>query len=1234
MIIDAKVDYKSKKLILIKADGTFEEKELIPPYFYVIVNPKEEKILRRVVGTDETWVELDNKKAIVYKETGYEVDPLYTVYRIYTQSPSLVPQISEMLQSLGFRIAGSNVRYVIRNCFDHDIRFFNTIPLYYGFDSDIMNKIRNVEGLIIDVEAIEGEPILASVYRYRPFEEIQKDDVEAIELPKDIDRLRMYIHKYSLIMGHNIIGFDIPVLNRAGLMIDTITKSFFDSSVVLSTYGHSLKVGSARSLLDVSIVLKDEAGITDEEIEIKRKVRGRIDRLSKEDLVKYNTNDVVLTAKLLNIFFPFVASVSALTQIPLSEVMTLPSGMVAEYYLLRFIELLGYVPEYRPTKAVLQGERVWLASEGVEYRNVLQTDVKMMYPSFVLNHFIDPTLYTGNDKFDRRKGIGVVYSAVKRLKTIRDMTKRLKKQNKLYEPVDHGVKSILNALAYGVQGKKSGLAILGNPWCPTKIFYGTREAQFNTIKYMLNKGYKVVYSDSVTGDTPIVISIDNKILLIPIEMLFNELVRNGAKIIRSEKEYLIPNVKIYVASWKDGKVVWKPIKALIRHKVTKPIYKIRTKHGYMEVTQDHSIVSKDGRLIRPVDIIEKGIEPLAVRHIPLPSYTEHTGRIEINIIESPVGQGMKLDINRFKEDIIRYSVFTTRFNYDGETLDLRDYLVKFFEKHFDIYKVDDTYIYLRSRTKDTRIVRVRYRYSKKDGTLQSLAYILGYYIGDGSATICKQGSSGIKYNFRFSSSDVKRLERLKQILKMIFPDYEPTITGREEERILEGKYRYVDRTKHLQLGNKVAVLFFAILAGFGNYKHVPNFIYIVDDDIKLWFLAGLVGADGAVTIYQGSTYVNITTKNRLLATGICLLLALVGIDFFIDHAKDCFTVWLRRKERKGFKMKYSVETNEQFVYDVDVEDSDTFIGDVGLIVFHNTDSFYIALEGCRDDKECESTAEKIVNELNDFLKKYGLEVDVEGIWDRMYIYSKKNYILKKGDIVIVKGSALLNLDRFYTVEAVSIQELLKYDDKKEREKILKEMIDSAPLEDLFVRGHQQIWRLIGKDVQSWKRLGQRRERYMRVLTPWNEKPTLVLKKARGAQLLLPHSSPILTLFIEHGSEVDLSTLNPFNIVELRSLRVEGEVGRLKGRYRLGDIIVYTDSIYTIKVEGIKYGVRMGQNIKLFDMWYEGTFPDRPIGVLEFIKGALQMWKVKIDEDLFRKLVFLDMKKVLKQYGFL
>jgi DNA polymerase elongation subunit (family B) len=214
----------------------------------------------------------------------------------------------------------------------------------------------------------------------------------------------------------------------------------------------------------------------------------------------------VLTAKLLNIFYPFVAAISSLTQIPSSEILTLPAGMIAEYFLLRFIELLGFAPEYRATMAKLEGERVWNIGEGQTFHNVVQVDVKMMYPSFVLHNYVDPSLHVGGNSFDRMAGIGVLFSAVRRLATIRELTKKLKKTNPLFEPIDKGIKAILNALAYGVQGKQSGLSIMGNPWCPSKIFYGTREAQFSAIEFLKKKGYRIVYSDTDS----FFVSFDNK----------------------------------------------------------------------------------------------------------------------------------------------------------------------------------------------------------------------------------------------------------------------------------------------------------------------------------------------------------------------------------------------------------------------------------------------------------------------------------------------------------------------------------------------------------------------------------------------------------------------------------------------------------------------------------------------------------------------------------------------------
>ena len=791
MIVDVKVDYKKRKLLLIKNNGAVEERDTIAPYFYVICKPSQCKSLQALLP--EIGIKPDWRTPVILKNDRYEPDTIHKVYKIYTESPSQIPDLSSRLKSLGFRVSAHNVRYVVRNCFDLDIRFYDIVPLYRALDITAIDKIRRVKALVIDVEVVEGKPRLVSVYEYSPLSEIQKDNIESLWLPEDQERLEQLIRKYPIIAGHNIVGFDIPVLKRYGILVEEKRKLLFDTTLLLVTYGNSLGVGSARSLLDVATILKEDAGITDDELELKKRVKGRIDKLSKEELVKYNVNDVVLTAKLLNIFMPFVFVISGLTQIPPSEVLSLPSGMVAEYFLLRYIELLGYIPEYSPINARLSGERVYAITENKEFHNILHTDIKMTYPSWVLSNYVDPTLHIGGEEFDRRTGIGLIYSAVKRLATVRATTKKLKKQNPLYEPMDRGVKAIINALAYGTQSKKSGDAILGNPWCPQNIFYGTMRAQFDLIHYLNSKGYRVVYSD--------------------------------------------------------------------------------------------------------------------------------------------------------------------------------------------------------------------------------------------------------------------------------------------------------------------------------------------------------------------------------------------------------------------------------------------------------TDSFFIQLE-CDSSQQCEDLAKKIVIEANQFLSKYGLELDVEKIWDYMYIYSKKNYIIRKGDIIIVKGSALRNLDRYWTPECISFHELLKLD-RHERLSYIKEAIYNASVEDLFVRSHQQLWRLLSLDVQSWKRKDKdKRNRNMRVRTPWIEKPTLILKKSHVGHLLLPHSNPLFRLFIEYGNVVRLEDLDPFSIIELRSLRVEDSLRSLKAKYGVGDLLVYLDGFYTVFVKSLKYGIEINRHIVYYETNYDGFFPSRPIGKIVEIVGDVKVKKIEVDEELLRRLVFEETKRVLKDKNLL
>ena len=44
---------------------------------------------------------------------------------------------------------------------------------------------------------------------------------------------------------------------------------------------------------------------------------------------------------------------------------------------------------------------------------------------------------------------------------------------------------------------------------------------------------------------------------------------------------------------------WRNIKKLVRHKTEKGIYRIRTKHGIVDVTEDHSLMNRNREIIKP-----------------------------------------------------------------------------------------------------------------------------------------------------------------------------------------------------------------------------------------------------------------------------------------------------------------------------------------------------------------------------------------------------------------------------------------------------------------------------------------------------------------------------------------------------------------------------------------------------------------------------------------------------------
>ena len=130
---------------------------------------------------------------------------------------------------------------------------------------------------------------------------------------------------------------------------------------------------------------------------------------------------------------------------------------------------------------------------------------------------------------------------------------------------------------------------------------------YSKINQLLNTNYKVkpkvIYGDSVTPDTPILLlNYTNQIETKRIEEIGN--LWKKYDVFKSDVEGLSDkqqddNIKYKV--WTDKG--WANIKRIIRHKTNKKIYEIITSQGYVKVTSDHSLLDSNGNQIKPTDCV-------------------------------------------------------------------------------------------------------------------------------------------------------------------------------------------------------------------------------------------------------------------------------------------------------------------------------------------------------------------------------------------------------------------------------------------------------------------------------------------------------------------------------------------------------------------------------------------------------------------------------------------------------
>lgn len=112
-------------------------------------------------------------------------------------------------------------------------------------------------------------------------------------------------------------------------------------------------------------------------------------------------------------------------------------------------------------------------------------------------------------------------------------------------------------------------------------------------------GSEVIYGDSVTGDTPLLLKTTNgpAVSTQRIDDLFDTFDSSISNGCGSAKEYVDCD-DVYV--WSD--VGFTKIKRIMRHSTTKRLYRVLTHTGVVDVTEDHSLLLENCNETRPTDV--------------------------------------------------------------------------------------------------------------------------------------------------------------------------------------------------------------------------------------------------------------------------------------------------------------------------------------------------------------------------------------------------------------------------------------------------------------------------------------------------------------------------------------------------------------------------------------------------------------------------------------------------------
>ena len=577
---------------------------------------------------------------------------------------------------------------------------------------------------------------------------------------------------------------------------------------------------------------------------------------------------------------------------------------------------------------------------------------------------------------------------------------------------------------YGGYGVKRGyLPFMTGAMCVTAK---GRQSIEKASKFLVeNYGAKLIYGDSVTGDTPILIQYEDKTIdILRIDEIgevwtdYDEFKKDEIESNRKEKQQTLP----FISSGKHRLMniinvwtgdCWSRVRRVIRHRTVKRMFRVTTPTGCVDVTEDHSLLDPSKNKIKPTE--------LSIGSELYHSFPPRNDFIEMEV-KNAIIEGKVYECEKCKEHKL--------------TIEFKNNLDKICKKCY-------------SETDNNFISETEYIQNLSLNLCNDLAYVWGVFFMYGD---CQQSWSITSKHFDIVKKCKSVLEKYESLYSWKIYKYNFKVIT----------YKLVPSEKQARTDyiiNKWRRLFYDR----NNYKKVPYFILNAIESLKISFFYGN---------NCGQKYI---INGKIGAHGIYTLLYMMGFNCSVELYSHTMyiikTVGEKFDQTKSNCVNNLIElpgvNHTDYVYDIETE-SGRFLGGIGQMILKNTDSCYINFPEYSDvskAKDLDAFCRQVENEVSSVFPKPMKFAYEENIYWRYLILTKKRYMALKCDLdgvinnkIEKRGVLLSRRDNSKYIRDTYSSVILKSFYKEQLNIVLHELYNnvlrvctnSIPLKDLVV----------------------------------------------------------------------------------------------------------------------------------------------------------------------------------------